>query len=521
MDLPLLVFLPTGRDAVLTEQLLSANGITALMCRSAPDLADRLYSGTASDLVSSAGADAGALLVSEEALAVCGRLLHRFVANQDTWSDLPILLLTRNGMDSLETQRALEQLGNVTLLERPVRTMALVSFVRSALRARARQYEVRALDKRKDQFLATLAHELRNPLAPIMNATSIFERLHPSAQTTRLVDMVQRQLSHLTRLIDDLMDVARINSGKIHLQNAPTTAQRVVHQAMEIAGDTLRERGHTVVVALPPREVPVAGDHVRLVQSLANVVVNASKFTPPGGDVSVSAKVRGRELVFVVKDTGQGLPPKALSSVFGMFAQERAVGEPSNGLGIGLHLAKTFVQMHGGTITAHSDGPGLGSEFVITLPLADTVGNAPATKLPISAESAILAPQRSVLIVDDNEDAAKSFAELLAIEGITTAVAHDGHAAVRQACDQKPDVVLMDIGMPELNGYEAARAIRTYFQGAGPVLLAMTGWGQHADQQRAREAGFDFHFVKPLSVQRLLDFLRDPPLYGRQASKRG
>ncbi|MDB5847689.1 MAG: putative histidine kinase, hybrid [Rhodoferax sp.] len=489
MEHRLLVFVPTGRDAVLTEQLLGANGIPVVVCGSPQDLAARLAEG------------AGALLLSEEALGVCGELLRRFIDAQEAWSDLPVLLLTRSGMDSRETQRAVEHLGNVTLLERPVRTMALVSFVKSALRARARQYQVRALDQRKDQFLATLAHELRNPLAPIINATSIFERLHPSEQTTRLVDMVQRQVSHLTRLIDDLMDVARVNNGKIQLQTAPTTAQRIVNHAMEIAGATLRERRHRVQVTVPPADVPLLADHVRLVQSLANIVVNAAKFTPPGGDIAVTAEVRGTDLVFAVRDSGHGLSPKALASVFGMFAQERAVGEPSTGLGIGLHLAKVFVEMHAGRITAHSEGQDRGCEFVIVLPLLATE-SAPSSQ-QTAAETAA-SPQCRVLVVDDNEDAANSFAELLAIEGIAVSVAHDGRAAVRFATEHQPDAVVMDIGMPELNGYEAARAIRAHFQGAGPMLIALTGWGQHADQERAREAGFDFHFVKPLSVESLL-----------------
>ncbi|MES2581616.1 MAG: response regulator [Pseudomonadota bacterium] len=480
----------------MTEQLLAANGMPATVCHSPADLAARLAEG------------AGALLLSEEALGLCGELLRRFIAAQEAWSDLPVLLLTRSGMDSRETQRAMEHLGNVTLLERPVRTMALVSFVKSALRARARQYEVRALDQRKDQFLATLAHELRNPLAPIVNATSIFGRLHPSERTTQLVDMVQRQVGHLTRLIDDLMDVARINNGKIQLQTGPTTAQRIVHHAMEIAGTTLRSRQHRVVVNVPPDGVALVADHVRLVQSLANIVVNAAKFTPSGGDITVTAEVRGAELAFAVKDNGNGLSPKALATVFGMFAQERAVGEPSTGLGIGLHLAKTFVEMHCGRITAHSDGLGCGSEFVVTVPLP--VAEAATPLCPGAPAPASNLPRCRVLVVDDNHDSADSFAELLEIEGISAAVAHDGRAAVRFASEHRPDAVLMDIGMPELNGYDAARAIRAHFHGGGPKLIAMTGWGQRADQERARQAGFDFHFVKPLSVQRLLECLGRP-----------
>ncbi len=495
MERRLLVFLPTGRDAVLTEQLLAQNGVAVVVCQSAGELAAKLEEGV------------GAVLLSEEALGTCGELLRRFVEAQEAWSDLPVLLLTRSGMESRETQRAVERLGNVTLLERPVRTIALVSFVKSALRARARQHEVRALDQRKDQFLATLAHELRNPLAPILNATNIFGRLHPSGQTTWLVDMVQRQVNHLTRLIDDLMDVARINNGKIQLQTTSTSAQRIVHHAMEIAGATLRERRHKVVVHVPPEDVPMVVDHVRLVQCLANIVVNAAKFTPPGGDISVTAEMRGTEMVFAVKDSGHGLSPKALASVFGMFAQERAVGEPSTGLGIGLHLAKAFVELHAGRISAHSGGLGQGSEFVISVPLHSAEASTSLREMPVMAQPATAALQCRVLVVDDNEDAANSLAELLAIEGIAATVAYDGLAAVRFASEQRPDAVLMDIGMPELNGYEAARAIRAHFQGAGPKLIAMTGWGQDADRERARDAGFDFHFVKPLSVRRLLDCL--------------
>ena len=496
MEDALLVFLPTGHDAFLTEQLLGANGVPVALCHSSADLAVKLAEGV------------GAILLSEESLRLCGAMLHKCIDEQEAWSDLPVLLLTRSGMDSREIQRAVEHLGNVTLLERPVRSMALVSFVKSALRARARQYEVRALDRRKDQFLATLAHELRNPLAPILNATNIFERLHPSVQTTRLVDMVQRQVSHLTRLIDDLMDVARINNGKLQLQTSATTAQRIVHHAMEIAGATLHERRHRVVVSMPPEEVRLVADHVRLVQSLANIVVNAAKFTPPGGEVTVTVGVCGAELAFSVKDNGHGLTPEALASVFGMFAQERAVGEPSNGLGIGLHLARTFVEMHLGRITAHSEGLGRGSEFVVTVPLEAAVVPTPLRQTAAALEPVTTAPLCRVLVVDDNEDAANSFAELLAIEGIAASVAHDGRSAVRFATEHQPDAVLMDIGMPDMNGYEAAREIRAHFHGAGgPKLIAMTGWGQHADQERARAAGFDFHFVKPVSMQILLNCL--------------
>ena len=498
----LLVFIPSGRDATLTEQLLGDHSIAVTVCRTVNELANGLQQGL------------GALLTSEEALGSCSELLRQFIGDQAPWSDLPVLLLTRSGVESWLTQRAVQNLGNVTLIERPVRTLALVSLVNTALRARLRQYQMRAVDERKNQFLAVLAHELRNPLAPIVNAASIFERLHPGEQTSKLVSMVQRQVGHLTRLIDDLMDVARINSGKIELQKANTTVQAVVLQAMEFADQTLRVRQHRVVVDLPEQPLHLMADAVRLIQSVANLVVNAAKYTPTGGEIQVRAEACGGEVVIEVRDNGVGLSHQALTSIFEMFAQERRAGEPSTGLGIGLHLTKVFVELHGGRLSAHSDGVDRGTRFEIHLPLGHPL--APTAALPWQPMGRRCASPL-VLIVDDNEDAAYTLAGSLQMEGMRTLVANNGPAAIELASEHRPDVMVMDIGMAGMNGYEAAQTIRRYFpEGGGPLLIALTGWGQAADKARAHAAGFDAHLVKPVAMASLLQLLErlDPDVAG-------
>jgi signal transduction histidine kinase len=480
-------------DAVLAQRVLQAAGIDAAISASPSELAVQLDEG------------AGALLVAEEvldepALAV----LTRFLQHQPPWSDLPVLVMAKRGADSLEAQRAVRHLGNVTMLERPVRTVSLVSAARSALRARTRQYEMRALSRRKDEFLATLAHELRNPLAPIRNATAIMQRLHPSPQVTSLVGMVDRQVSHLTRLVDDLLDVARITSGKLELQRSPTTARRVATHALEIAQATLDAKGHRVSLEFPEGELVLDADHVRLVQAIANLLVNSAKFTPPGGEVSLHVQREGGDVAFSVRDTGAGLAPGDLERIFDMFEQTRTVGEPTGGLGLGLHLTRAFAQMHGGRVSAHSDGPGHGSEFVLRVPLAQPEAEAMDSERPADSMQGSC---RKVLVVDDNIDAAMTLEALLSMHGMEVSVAHDGAAAVSKVEAERPDAVVMDIGMPVMNGYEAARRIRSRTDGPPPMLIALTGWGQYADKARAAEAGFDVHFVKPLRIDELLGCL--------------
>jgi len=480
-------------DAQLAERVLQEAGIAATVCPTPGDVALALESG------------AGALLLAEEMLTQpMLSVLARHLQQQPPWSDLPVLIMAKRGADSLDAQRAVEHLGNVTMLERPVRTLSLVSATRSALRARARQYEMRALNRRKDEFLATLAHELRNPLAPIRNATAIMQRLHPSPQVTSLVGMVDRQVSHLTRLVDDLLDVARITSGKLELQLSATTTRRVAAHALEIAQAALDAKGHRVAIEQPEGELLLQADHVRLVQALANLLVNAAKFTPPGGEIALQVWRDGEGVAFAVRDNGIGLAREDLDRIFDMFEQTRTVGEPTGGLGLGLHLTRAFAQLHAGSVRASSDGPGRGSEFVLRLPLS-------SAPVPASAGDGGGAPApgsvRKVLVVDDNVDAASTLEALLSLHGLAVSVAHDGAAAVGKVEAEEPDVVVMDIGMPVMNGYEAARRIRTRMPGRRPMLIALTGWGQYADKARAAEAGFDLHFVKPLRIDDLLGCL--------------
>ncbi|MGZ5179146.1 MAG: response regulator [Ramlibacter sp.] len=492
MERRVLVHVP-AHDAQLAGRVLQSAGIEASLCVSATELAAELERG------------AGALLLAEEALnQPVLAVLARHLAEQPAWSDLPVVVMAKRGADSLEAQRAVEQLGNVTMLERPVRTITLVSAARSALRARERQYEMRALNQRKDEFLATLAHELRNPLAPIRNAMAIVQRLHPSPQITSLVGIVDRQVSHLTRLVDDLLDVARITSGKLELQLAPTSARRVAQHALEIAQASLDARQHRVRIELPQDDVVLHADHVRLVQAVANLLVNAAKFTPPAGDIVLRVRQHGADISFVVRDSGRGLHADEVERIFDMFEQTRAVGEPTGGLGLGLHLTRAFAQLHGGSVSASSDGPGLGSEFVLRLPVVGSSG--PASAAP-SAADGHTGSGRRVLVVDDNVDAASTLEALLSMHGMHVTVAHDGAAAIGKVEAEQPDAVVMDIGMPVMNGYEAARRIRNRLPGPRPMLIALTGWGQYADKARASEAGFDFHFVKPLSIDELLGCL--------------
>ena len=482
------------QDALLACKVLGSAGMEASVCAPAAVMLEQLAEG------------AGALLIVEELVAAATPGLRRYLEQQATWSDLPILVLTKRGSDSLEAQRAVEDLGNVTLLERPVRTMALITAARSALRARDRQYQVRTADRRKDEFLATLAHELRNPLAPIRNAMSIVQRLQPSPDLLKLIAIVERQVTHLTRLVDDLLDVARITSGKVVLQKDDTTIRSVVTHALEIANAAIAEKAHRLTVTQPEAEYTLNADHVRLVQCLANLLVNAAKFTPREGHIELTVAVDQDRVEFRVRDNGRGLDPHSLSQIFEMFVQARAPGEPSSGLGIGLNLSRRFAELHGGTITAASEGLGRGSEFVLSLPIVVVREKGAADGAGAGAPQSQGAP-RKVLVVDDNLDAADTLGALLAMQGISVAVAYDGAAAVAAVRDDAPDVVVMDIGMPVVDGYEAARRIRSEPINKRITLIALTGWGQYTDRSLAEEAGFDFHFVKPVDLDALMGCL--------------
>jgi PAS domain S-box-containing protein len=357
--------------------------------------------------------------------------------------------------------------------------------------------------RRKDEFLATLAHELRNPLAPIANAVELVAQ--PAlAEPTRAaaVGIVERQLKHMVRLVDDLLDVSRITSGKLQLRRQRVSLAAVIEQALETSRPHLR--GHEFTVSLPPEPIWIDADPVRLAQVFSNLLNNACKYTPGGGQIRLSAERNGAKASVRVRDTGIGIGAQHLPQLFNMFSQAApALERAQGGLGIGLALSQALVRMHGGVIEAKSKGTGEGSEFVVTLPALD---EAPAPVRRRTSTPAVAS--RRVLVVDDNLDGAESLAMLLRADGHAVTVAHDGPAATAAVATFKPEVILLDIGLPGMNGYEACRAIRSRPGGDSIVIAALTGWGQDDDHRKSREAGFDAHLVKPVEREALAALLR-------------
>ncbi|MBY0527310.1 MAG: CHASE3 domain-containing protein [Gemmataceae bacterium] len=368
-------------------------------------------------------------------------------------------------------------------------------------------------DRRKDEFLATLAHELRNPLAPIRNALQILKIAAGNQQVFEQTrEMMERQLAHLVRLVDDLLDVSRITRGKIDLRRERVGLAAIIQSAVETSRPLIEASKHELTVALPPTPIYVDADVTRLAQVFSNLLNNSAKYTERGGRIWLTVERQGSDVVVSVKDTGVGIPGNMLPHVFGMFTQvDRSLERSQGGLGIGLTLVKRLVEMHGGTVTAHSDGHGQGSEFIVRLPAVSvrTVGSA----VPPSDDPAPSAarPAHRVLVADDNEDAAASLAMLLKVMGHEPHVVHDGAQAVEAATTFKPDVVLLDIGMPKMNGYEAAQRIRQLPGGKSMTLVALTGWGQDEDRRRSEEAGFDHHMVKPVDPAALENLLATRP----------
>jgi PAS domain S-box-containing protein len=374
-------------------------------------------------------------------------------------------------------------------------------------------HDLREADRKKDEFLATLAHELRNPLAPIRNTLALLKMKGASAAVVgQARDMMERQLNHLVRLVDDLMDVSRIMRGKIVLRKDAVDLATVVTRAAEIANPMIDAQGHQLTIDLPPEPVRVEGDEIRLAQVVANLLNNAARYADRPGRIWLTGRREGADVVLRVKDQGVGIAPEMLPRVFDLFAQAARAGERSQGgLGIGLSLCQRLVQMHGGTITAHSEGLGKGSEFVVRLPALADAPPAWAEESPAPAEARPPSPRRRVLCVDDNIDACTSLALMVCLHHHDVETAHDGLAALEKAVTFRPDLILLDIGLPGLNGYEVCRRLRQEPALANAFIVALTGWGQDEDRRRSYEAGFDRHVTKPIDPQLLEDFLRGPP----------
>ena len=632
----LLILAPTGRDAALTRDVLGEAGIRATVCADLPSLVEEL------------GRGAGSLLLSEEALSSEVELhyLGDRLMRQPSWSDLPILMLAHHGADSPAVRKAVRALGNVTLLERPVRVAALVTATQTALRARQRQYnarehlqdldriaraltesegrlqglfanaavgiaeltregrfalvndalcrllgesreallatslgrvtheedrdevetalrrmmgglqdsftgerrflrrdgeaiwvklsispargrdaevrgvaviedvterkhaeeDLREADRRKDEFLATLAHELRNPLAPIRNSLHIFRMAGIQDPTVeRVADMMERQVQHMVRMVDDLLEVSRISRGKIELRKERIELASVLRSAVDTSLPLIEAGRHRLLVDVPEGSLPLNADPVRLSQVFANLLNNSAKYTPEGGEISLTVTVEQGSAAICVKDNGEGIPPAMLGRVFNMFTQVNTGSRAQGGLGIGLTLARTLVHLHGGTIEAFSRGSGQGCEFLVRLPLAEQLPFEEAVP-SVRGDHAPLRLRR-VLVVDDNHDAADSLGVLLQFLGAEVAVAHDGRSALETMRTFKPAVVLLDLGMPGMNGLEVARRMREDAELRGITLVALTGWGQREDRRRTHEAGFDYHLVKPADVDTLQSIL--------------
>jgi PAS domain S-box-containing protein len=363
---------------------------------------------------------------------------------------------------------------------------------------------LREADRRKDEFLALLAHELRNPLAPLRNGLEILRLAGADSKAAeRARTMMERQLGHMVRLVDDLLDVSRISRNKLELRRSPVLLSDVVSSALETVRPVIEASGHELITALPAEPVHLDADLTRLAQVFSNLLTNSAKYTDRGGRIELAAERRSGELAISVRDTGIGIPADALPHVFEMFSQvDRSIERSTSGLGIGLALVKGLVEMHGGTVTAESGGPGMGSTFTVHLPLPES------RQEPEAAEAGEGGPgadrrRRRVLVVDDNLDSASSMEILLKLLGNEVRTVHDGLEAVAAAEQFQPEVVLMDVGMPRLNGYEATRRIREQPWGREMVVIALTGWGQESDKALSREAGCNAHMVKPIDLAEL------------------
>jgi len=485
-----LVHAPRGRDADLTIAILARANVSVVACADVNLLCARLDEG------------AGAAILVEEALtdAVVGRIVE-WLGRQPAWSDFPFVVVTASGRDATADDARWSRLGNVAILERPVRVPAMIAAVSAALRTRRRQYEARKAIEARDQFLAMLGHELRNPLAAVRLASSLLARGGDAEAAARHRLIIERQTGHLARLIDDLLDVARVTYGKVSLKLEHLNLDEVLRASAQAAEQAVRAGGLSLRINVESG-LPVCADRVRLEQIVANLLNNAIKYTPRGGTVALDAKREKGMAVLRVIDSGVGLDGEMLPRVFELFAQvDKSLDRSQGGLGIGLTLVRSLVQLHGGSVQAKSAGLGRGAEFRVELPLAlpaKVLGERP----PAAGGGAERrGPGARILVVEDGEDVRAMLKELLEVEGHEVLTAGDGPGGVRILTEANPDIAFVDIGLPGFDGYEVARRARE--AGVRARLVALTGYGQETDRAQALSSGFDEHLTKPVDVDDL------------------
>ncbi|MBN8419057.1 MAG: response regulator [Verrucomicrobia bacterium] len=510
--LRIFVVAPYGSDAKLTSGILEEAGLRTVVCESIQQVCARAPEGC------------GACLLSEEALEKASlRLLQKWLGEQPSWSDMPVVLVTRAGeISSLQRHRlsAIMSMGNVTLLERPFRAGTLVSTVEMALRSRERQYQVRELleqtardaealreaARRKDEFLAMLAHELRNPLSSVSHAVMLQrEAPYGAADHAWAMDVISRQTEQLTRLVDDLLDVSRITQGKIKLLVEVVDAARILHSSCQTVAGLMESRCHTLHTDFV-QGLWLKADATRVEQIVVNLLTNAAKYTPSHGHVWLSACRDEGDVIITVRDSGVGIPKERIAAMFDMFTQgDRTAARSEGGLGIGLPVVKALCELHGGVVTAESAGMGQGSTFTVRLPATPAPEATPGS----TKEQVIARRDTRVLVVDDNVDSAHGLERLLRLRGYIVDVVHDGPAALDRALASCPAVVLLDIGLPGMDGFEVARLLRKQAGCADTLLVALTGYGQEEDRARARASGFNEHFVKPVDFNALVQLLHE------------
>jgi signal transduction histidine kinase/CheY-like chemotaxis protein len=491
----ILVLAPVGRDARLAEHALRRAGLAARICADLAELRREL------------GEGAGALLLTDEALP--DEDPDVWMGPEPAWSQLPFVVLTglRRSHPRIGPLRQLERRRNATFLERPVPRLTLVSALRAALESRRKQYAARDLLKdleaavrQRDEFLAILGHELRNPLSVIANAVELLRRELPAANDTACFagSLVERQTRNLSRILDDLLEISRVTRGKLELRRQPVELGQSVRNLLDATRPQIEERKHQLEVRLPEEPVWVEADPTRVEQILSNLLANACKYTDPGGHITVSLAIRGPDAEVRVADDGRGIAPEFLDRAFDLFAQAEL---GTGGLGLGLPLSRRLAELHGGSLSASSAGLGEGSAFLLRLPLRE---GRPETSIPEEPKPETSA--RRVLVVEDHADLAWGLEALLRRLGHEVRCARTGAEALTTAADYRPEVVLLDIGLPDMDGTEVARQLRAEL-GAGPLVLAMSGFGQESVRRRSLEAGCDRHLTKPVAPAELRDLV--------------